>query len=135
MFLIMEYAGKGELFDEIVKYKTLPEPLSFQYFQQIVAGIDYLHQLGVVHRDLKPENILISSENVIKIVDFGLSNVYKQNQKLQTSCGSPCYAAPEMIQGKLYDGLKVDIWSSGIILYALLCGVLPFDDSNIQNLY
>ncbi len=72
----MEYAGKGELFDEIVKYKTLSENLSFQYFQQIVAGIDYLHQLGVVHRDLKPENILISNENVIKIVDFGLSNVY-----------------------------------------------------------
>jgi serine/threonine protein kinase len=72
----MEYAGKGELFDEIVKYKTLPESLSFQYFQQIVAGIDYLHQVGVVHRDLKPENILISNENLIKIVDFGLSNVY-----------------------------------------------------------
>jgi 5'-AMP-activated protein kinase, catalytic alpha subunit len=76
LFLIMEYAGKGELFDEIVKYKTLPESLSFQYFQQIVAGIDYLHQVGVVHRDLKPENILISNENLIKIVDFGLSNVY-----------------------------------------------------------
>jgi 5'-AMP-activated protein kinase catalytic alpha subunit len=76
----MEYAGKGELFDEIVKYKTLPESLCFQYFQQITSGVDYIHQLGIVHRDLKPENILISSENVIKIVDFGLSNSYKRNE-------------------------------------------------------
>jgi len=90
--------------------------------------VEYLHKLGIVHRDLKPENLLLDRNNNIKIVDFGLSNVYNPGQKLQTACGSPCYAAPEMIEGKAYNGLEVDICSCGIIMYALICGYLPFED-------
>lgn len=86
-------------------------------------------------RDLKPENLLIDYDNTIKIIDFGLSNVYNENEMLKTACGSPCYAAPEMLTGKPYSALTVDIWSCGIVLYAILCGTLPFEDSNTAQLY
>lgn len=89
-----------------------------------------------MHRDLKPENLLLDHNYNIKIVDFGLSNVYKdKSEKLTTACGSPCYAAPEMVAGKPYFGLQTDIWSAGVILYAMLCGYLPFEDSNTSELY
>lgn len=88
-----------------------------------------------MHRDLKPENLLLSEKRKIKIVDFGLSNTYKRNELLKTACGSPCYAAPEMIAGKRYQGLGVDIWSCGVILFALVCGYLPFEDPNTSTLY
>lgn len=94
-----------------------------------------MHKLGIVHRDLKPENLLLDKNKNIKIVDFGLSNLYKNGELLKTACGSPCYAAPEMIAGKKYVGLRVDIWSSGVILYAMICGYLPFDDPDTQELY
>ena len=97
------------------------------FLQQILAGIEYIHKLQIVHRDLKPENLLLDkAKRNIKIVDFGLSNTYNEGELLKTACGSPCYAAPEMIAGKKYDGLSVDIWSCGVILFALLCGYLPF---------
>lgn len=94
-----------------------------------------MHKLGIVHRDLKPENLLLDKNKNIKIVDFGLSNLYKNGELLKTACGSPCYAAPEMIAGKKYVGLRVDIWSAGVILYAMICGYLPFDDPDTQELY
>jgi len=94
-----------------------------------------LHKLNIVHRDLKPENLLLDHNKVIKIVDFGLSNTYKASQLLKTACGSPCYAAPEMIAGKRYHGSNVDIWSTGVILFALVCGYLPFEDPNTAKLY
>ena len=94
-----------------------------------------MHKLKIVHRDLKPENLLLNEKKEIKIVDFGLSNTYKEGQTLKTACGSPCYAAPEMIAGKRYQGLQVDIWSCGVILYALVCGYLPFEDPNTAKLY
>lgn len=105
----------------------MQEEEACKFFQEIIAGIEYLHRLRIVHRDLKPENLLIDNKN-IKIVDFGLSNTYKKNELLKTACGSPCYAAPEMIAGKKYESVCVDIWSSGVILFALLCGYLPFED-------
>ncbi|XP_074573898.1 serine/threonine protein kinase OSK1-like [Curcuma longa] len=89
----------------------------------------------VVHWDLKLENLLLDSKCNVKIADFGLSNVMRDGHFLKTSCGSPNYAAPEVISGKLYAGLEVDVWSCGVILYALLCGTLPFDDENIPNLF
>lgn len=89
-----------------------------------------MHEMGIAHRDLKPENLLLDYRKNIKVVDFGLSNLYKNDAKLHTACGSPCYAAPEMISGLAYDGLKTDIWSCGIILYAMLCGYLPFEDAD-----
>lgn len=94
-----------------------------------------MHKINIVHRDLKPENLLLDHNKNIKIVDFGLSNTFKEGELLKTACGSPCYAAPEMIEGKKYQGIMVDIWSIGVILYALVCGFLPFEDPNTANLY
>jgi 5'-AMP-activated protein kinase catalytic alpha subunit len=131
----MEYASGGELFDYIVANIRVSEQEGCKFFQEIIAGIEYIHKLNIVHRDLKPENLLLNYDKSIKIVDFGLSNTYKENELLKTACGSPCYAAPEMIAGKKYKGVEVDIWSSGVILFAVLCGYLPFEDPNTANLY
>ena len=135
LYLIMEYASGGELFDFIVKNQRVKEPLAVKFFHQIIAGVEYLHKLNIVHRDLKPENLLLDHNQNIKIVDFGLSNTYKNGEMLKTACGSPCYAAPEMIAGQFYHGSQVDIWSCGVILFALICGYLPFEDPNTANLY
>ena len=131
----MEFAASGELFDHIVSNTRLKEKEACKFFHQIISGIEYIHKLNIVHRDLKPENLLIDHQNRIKIVDFGLSNTYKSGQELKTGCGSPCYAAPEMIAGNTYKGLKVDIWSAGVILFAMICGYLPFEDPNTGELY
>ena len=129
IFLMMEYATGGELFEYIVNKKRLSEPEACKFYQQILSGVEYLHKLGIVHRDLKPENLLLDHKKDIKLVDFGLSNIYSNSkgELLSTPCGSPCYAAPEMLLSKNYSGLMVDIWSSGIILFAMICGFLPFD--------
>ena len=135
IFLIMEYACGGELFDYIVRKDRLPEKEACRFYNQIVSGIEFLHSKGIAHRDLKPENLLLDKQKNLKIVDFGLSNTYKTGQTLKTACGSPCYAAPEMIAGKRYNGIEVDIWSSGVTLYAMLCGFLPFEDPDTALLY
>lgn len=123
----MEYVTAGELFNYIVSKKKLQENEAAFFFAQIINGIEYIHKNNIVHRDLKPENLLLDENNNIKIIDFGLSNQYKKDSLLQTPCGSPCYAAPEMVQGKKYNGLLIDIWSTGITLYAMVCGFLPFE--------
>lgn len=125
--MIMEYVSGGELFDYIVKHGKLQEHEARRFFQQIISGVDYCHRHMIVHRDLKPENLLLDHNMHVKIADFGLSNMMLDGEFLRTSCGSPNYAAPEVISGKLYAGPEVDIWSCGVILYALLCGTLPFD--------
>jgi len=135
IFLIMEYATGGELYDYIVLKKRCSEFEACKFFHQIANGVEYIHKVGVVHRDLKPENLLLDHKNNIKIVDFGLSNIYSNGLNFRTPCGSPCYAAPEMIEGKIYNGVSADIWSIGIILYAMLCGFLPFDDADNDVLY
>ena len=119
IYLIMEYISGKELFDYIVLKKRLQENEACKFYQQIISGIEYLHKLKIVHRDLKPENLLLDSKKNIKIVDFGLSNMYLNNELLSTACGSPCYAAPEMINGEKYNGLLVDIWSYCFICYDL----------------
>jgi 5'-AMP-activated protein kinase catalytic alpha subunit len=135
IFVVMEYVKSGELFDYIVEKGRLSEDEGRRFFQQIVSGVEYCHRNMVVHRDLKPENLLLDSKCNVKIADFGLSNIMRDGHFLKTSCGSPNYAAPEVISGKLYAGPEVDVWSCGVILYALLCGSLPFDDENIPNLF
>jgi len=135
LYIIMEYISGKELFDYIISKKRLSEFESCNFYQQIISGIEYLGKIKVVHRDLKPENLLLDEHKNIKIVDFGLSNIYPNNELLRTACGSPCYAAPEMINGEAYLGLRVDIWSSGIVLFAMLCGYLPFEDSDNEILY
>ncbi|KAL6766866.1 SNRK1A [Auxenochlorella protothecoides x Auxenochlorella symbiontica] len=135
IYVVMEYVKSGELFDYIVEKGRLMEDEARRFFQQIVSGVEYCHRNMVVHRDLKPENLLLDSRMNVKIADFGLSNVMRDGHFLKTSCGSPNYAAPEVISGRLYAGPEVDVWSCGVILYALLCGSLPFDDENIPNLF
>ncbi|KAL1824484.1 hypothetical protein ACET3Z_011262 [Daucus carota] len=135
IFVVMEYVKSGELFDYIVEKGRLQEDEARKFFQQIISGVEYCHRNMVVHRDLKPENLLLDSRCNVKIADFGLSNIMRDGHFLKTSCGSPNYAAPEVISGKLYAGPEVDVWSCGVILYALLCGTLPFDDENIPNLF
>ena len=133
----MEYAEGGELFYYIVKKKRLTENEVNYFFYQIVNALDYIHKNKVAHRDLKPENILLNNhkDKILKVIDFGLSNDIFEGYQLTTPCGSPCYAAPEMILGKKYSGVKVDIWSIGIILFAMTSGYLPFEDKTNDNLF
>ena len=136
-YSVMEFCEGGELFNYIVDKKRLSENESSFFYFQIINGLEYIHSLGIVHRDLKPENLLLTKEHLLKIIDFGLSNYFVKGQKnlLSTPCGSPCYASPEMVAGKKYDGIKIDIWATGIILYAMLCGYLPFEDKNNDILF
>ena len=132
-YIVLEYATGGELFNYIVLKEKLSEKETSLYFYQIIQGIKTIHEKKICHRDMKPENILIANNNVIKIIDFGLSSEY--NDYLSTPCGSPCYASPEMIKGKNYNGLLIDLWACGIILFAMLFGYLPFDDKNNNILF
>jgi len=135
IFLVNEYVSGGELFDYIVSKGRLSADEARNFFHQIISGVEYCHFQKIVHRDLKPENLLLDANDNIKIADFGLSNLMRDGDFLRTSCGSPNYAAPEVISGHLYAGPEVDVWSCGVILYALLCGSLPFDDESIPNLF
>lgn len=135
IYVVMEYVKSGELFDYIVEKGRLQEDEARHFFQQIICGVEYCHRNMVVHRDLKPENLLLDSKGNVKLADFGLSNIMRDGHFLKTSCGSPNYAAPEVVSGRFYAGPEVDVWSCGVILYALLCGTLPFDDENIPNLF
>jgi serine/threonine protein kinase len=135
LFLIMEYCSGGELFDHIVECGRVQESDAWRFMHQILSGVEQIHKINVVHRDLKPENLLLSKEKSIKIVDFGLSNIYKDDQLLKTACGSPCYAPPEMIAGHWYVPSRCDVWSCGVIMFALVCGYLPFEDTNTRELY
>ena len=135
IYLVMEYIDGKELFEYIIHKKRLSELEACKFYQQLISGIEYLGKLKIAHRDLKPENLLLDKKKNIKLVDFGLSNIYKNNELLSTACGSPSYAAPEMLSGNKYNGLNVDIWSSGIVLYAMICGKLPFEDKDNTILY
>ncbi|CAG0917990.1 unnamed protein product [Notodromas monacha] len=134
LYLVTEYASGGEIFDYLVANKRMSEEETRKIFRQIVAAIFYCHQNGIVHRDIKAENLLLDRDKNIKLADFGFSNFFTPNQKLCTWCGSPPYAAPELFEGKNYDGPKADIWSLGVVLYVLRCGSLPFDGSTLQSL-
>lgn len=134
IIMVLEYAG-SELFNYIVDHGKMAEAKARQFFQQIVCAVEYCHRHKIVHRDLKPENLLLDDQLHVKIADFGLSNIMTDGNFLKTSCGSPNYAAPEVISGKLYAGPEVDVWSCGVILYVLLVGRLPFDDDYIPALF
>ncbi|GAA95508.1 uncharacterized protein L969DRAFT_92640 [Mixia osmundae IAM 14324] len=134
LYLVMEYVSGGELFEYLVAKGRLDHDEALKYFQQIVLGVDYCHRFNICHRDLKPENLLLDSEGNIKIADFGMAAMETTDKLLETSCGSPHYASPEIVSGLNYHGSSSDIWSCGIILFALLTGRLPFDDENIRTL-
>ncbi|XP_038135868.1 NUAK family SNF1-like kinase 2 isoform X1 [Cyprinodon tularosa] len=128
--IVMEYASQGDLYDYICDKKNLSEPEARHFFRQIVSAVHYCHQNGIVHRDLKLENILLDGNGNVKIADFGLSNLYHGDEYLQTFCGSPLYASPEIVNGRPYRGPEVDTWSLGVLLYTMVHGTMPFDGLN-----
>ena len=134
-YIVMDYCEGGELFNHIVKHRRLEEDEAAFFYYQIIEGLEYIHHNNIAHRDLKPENLLLTKNKTLKIIDFGLSNYFNGKELLATPCGSPCYASPEMVSGKKYNGFQIDIWSTGIILYAMLCGYLPFEDKNNEILF
>jgi serine/threonine-protein kinase HSL1 (negative regulator of Swe1 kinase) len=132
-YLVLEYVEGGELFDYVSKNGPLPEEEAVRLFRQIIAALGYCHRFNICHRDLKPENILLDSNHNVKLADFGMAALQPAGHWLNTSCGSPHYAAPEIIHGRKYRGDRADMWSCGIILYALLTGYLPFDGGDLGN--
>ncbi|KAJ3445548.1 serine/threonine-protein kinase brsk2-like protein [Anaeramoeba flamelloides] len=133
-FMILEYIPGGELFDYIVKNVRIQSSEARKFFQQIIYAVEHLHLFSIAHRDLKPENLLLDNNNNIKIADFGMAKIIERKKLFQTTCGSPHYVSPELIKRKGYDGKKSDIWACGVILYAILCGCLPFDEDEYQTL-
>ncbi|ORY49962.1 Pkinase-domain-containing protein [Rhizoclosmatium globosum] len=134
-YLILEYEEGGELFDYIISKHVLPESEARTKFRQLLSAIQYCHINGIVHRDLKPENILLDSHGNMKLIDFGFSNVVRDGNMMDTFCGSPSYAAPEMIARRKYNGQDVDIWALGVILFVLVCGYHPFDCQHMGRMY
>lgn len=132
--MVLEFA-REELFNNICRRGKCNDAAARKIFQQMICAVEYCHRHKIVHRDLKPENLLVDDDENVKIADFGLSNIMTDGNFLKTSCGSPNYAAPEVISGKLYAGPEVDVWSCGVILYVLLVGRLPFDDDFIPALF
>ncbi|KAA8514894.1 hypothetical protein F0562_018073 [Nyssa sinensis] len=138
IYIVLEFVTGGELFDKISSKGRLKEDESRNYFQQLINAVDYCHSRGVFHRDLKPENLLLDANGVLKVSDFGLSALPQQIREdglLHTTCGTPNYVAPEVINNKGYDGAKADLWSCGVILFVLMAGYLPFEESNLMALY
>ncbi|XP_049883603.1 serine/threonine-protein kinase BRSK1, partial [Pectinophora gossypiella] len=134
LYLVLEHVSGGELFDYLVKKGRLTPKEARRFFRQIISALDFCHSHSICHRDLKPENLLLDERNNIKIADFGMASLQPAGSLLETSCGSPHYACPEVIRGEKYDGRRADVWSCGVILYALLVGALPFDDDNLRQL-
>ncbi|XP_035206151.1 serine/threonine-protein kinase SIK3-like isoform X2 [Stegodyphus dumicola] len=134
IYLVTEYASGGEIFDHLVAHGRMSEKEARHKFKQILTAVRYCHERHVVHRDLKAENLLLDENMNIKIADFGFSNYYELDKMLSTWCGSPPYAAPELFEGRQYNGPKADIWSLGVVLYVLVCGALPFDGSTLHSL-
>jgi len=137
IYLVMEYASGGELFAKVLRRGRLTESAARRYFQQLVSALHFCHQNGVAHRDVKPQNLLLDQNGNLKVSDFGLSALPEQLKDglLHTACGTPAYTAPEVVCRRGYDGAKADAWSCGVILYVLLAGYLPFDDSNLVTMY
>ena len=134
IFIISEYCSKGDLITNLMENGAFDEYNACKIFQQILSALEYLHKNNICHRDIKPENILLNSEGEAKLSDFGLSKFFNNNEFLNTFCGSPIYAAPEMLQGKEYDGIKIDIWCLGISLYTMVAGELPFFVENEKDI-
>jgi len=134
-YMLFEFVNGGQMLDYIISHGRLKEKQARKFSRQIASALDYCHRNSIVHRDLKIENILISKTGDIKIIDFGLSNLFAPSDQLKTFCGSLYFAAPELLQAKAYTGPEVDVWSFGIVLYVLVCGKVPFDDQSMPALH
>nr|XP_015829966.2 serine/threonine-protein kinase BRSK2 isoform X2 [Nothobranchius furzeri] len=134
LYLVLEHVSGGELFDYLVKKGRLTPKEARKFFRQIISALDFCHSHSICHRDLKPENLLLDEKSNIRIADFGMASLQVGENLLETSCGSPHYACPEVIRGEKYDGRRADVWSCGVILFALLVGALPFDHDNLRQL-
>ncbi|KAI9840682.1 MAG: serine/threonine-protein kinase KIN2 [Sclerophora amabilis] len=134
-YMLFEYVNGGQMLDYIISHGRLKEKQARKFGRQIASALDYCHRNSIVHRDLKIENILISKTGDIKIIDFGLSNLFSPRSQLKTFCGSLYFAAPELLMARQYTGPEVDIWSFGIVLYVLVCGKVPFDDQSMPHLH
>ncbi|KND86453.1 Protein kinase kin1 [Tolypocladium ophioglossoides CBS 100239] len=134
-YMLFEYVNGGHMLDYIISHGKLKEKQARKFSRQIASALDYCHRNSIVHRDLKIENILISKTGDIKIIDFGLSNLFSPRGHLKTFCGSLYFAAPELLQARAYTGPEVDVWSFGIVLYVLVCGKVPFDDQSMPALH
>ncbi|KAI8374220.1 kinase-like domain-containing protein [Radiomyces spectabilis] len=134
--IVMEHVRGGELFDKIREHGRLSEATARRWFREIIEAIHYIHKHGIVHRDLKPENVLIDvTTGSIRLCDFGFAKFFQQHDILDTYCGSPFYASPEMVSSTPYKGPPADMWSCGVILYAMLTGQLPFHSENMPCLF
>lgn len=136
--MLFEYVNGDQMLELVVRCKKLAETEARRFSRQIASALDYCHRNSIVHRDLKIENILVSKkgkEEDIKIIDFGLSNLFAPRDHLRTFCGSLYFAAPELLQAQPYQGPEVDIWSFGVVLYVLVCGRVPFDDQSMPKLH
>lgn len=134
-YMVFEYISGGQLLDYIIQHGSLREINARKIARSIASSLQYLHANNVVHRDLKIENVMITKNGEIKLIDFGLSNLYNKSKRLHTFCGSLYFAAPELLKAQPYIGPEIDIWSFGVILYVLVCGKVPFDDENSSVLH
>ncbi|KAI9230564.1 MAG: kinase-like domain-containing protein [Piptocephalis tieghemiana] len=134
-FLFFEYVSGGQLLDYIIAHGRLPESVARKFLRQMASAVEYCHEHSVVHRDLKIENVLLTPEGKVKLIDFGLSNLYSPRSHLRTFCGSLYFAAPELLCARPYTGPEVDVWSLGVVLYVLVCGRVPFDDQSMPVLH
>lgn len=135
IYIVLELIPNGELFDHIVENRRFAEDMARKYFQQLISGLYYCHGQSIAHRDLKPENLLLDKDYQLKISDFGLSNLQRPGEELGTVCGTPNYVAPEVLSDRGYNGCLADVWSCGVILFVMLAGYLPFDDTNTNALF
>ncbi|KAI8910003.1 kinase and ubiquitin-associated domains of Mark3PAR-1 [Powellomyces hirtus] len=144
IYLVLEYEPRGDVFDHVQNHPEgrLPEQEARTLFRDLWSAVQYCHASGVVHRDLKPENLLLSESNTLKLIDYGFASLLQPvsdggggQQSLSTFCGSPAYAAPEMLSGKKYTGPEADVWSMGVILFVLVTGTMPFDDTHMRKLW
>lgn len=137
IILLMEYIEGNDLFNQIVGMPShsFTEAEARPLFQQLVASLEYCHRHRVIHRDIKPENVMVNKDGKVKLIDFGFATMYHANKVLETNCGSPLYAAPEIVKGIHYRGPEVDCWSLGVVFYAMLTGNLPFEDKKLKGLY
>eukprot|EP01059_Diplonema_ambulator_P027035 TRINITY_DN44628_c0_g1_i1.p1 TRINITY_DN44628_c0_g1~~TRINITY_DN44628_c0_g1_i1.p1 ORF type:complete len:298 (+),score=34.55 TRINITY_DN44628_c0_g1_i1:68-895(+) len=135
LFIVLEYLEGGELYDYISDRPKLTIPEAFRFFYQLVTGVAYMHSQSICHRDIKLENLLLDQHGNLKLADFGMASAIPRDGLLETSCGSPHYACPEIVKGEKYFGPACDVWSCGVLLYALVTSTLPFDSSQIDVLF